>query len=119
MKNSKKLGNLGENLVVKWLYKNGFRILKKNFATRLGEIDIIAEKQDLIAFIEVKTRKKSYFPLSTVIVPSKQRKIIITAKLFLSQNEIINKACRFDVATVILNSSKYDIEYLEDAFRES
>jgi len=119
MRNSKLLGNLGENLIANWLYEKGFTVLVKNFSIRIGEIDIIAQKHDLIVFVEVKTRKKSSFPLSTVIVPSKQRKIIKTAKLFLAKNEIIDKICRFDLATVILNGSEHNIEYLEDAFRES
>ncbi len=119
MKNSKILGNLGESLIANWLCKKGFTVLEKNFSTRIGEIDIIAEKHDLIVFVEVKTRKNPSFHFSTVVIPSKQRKIITTAKFFLAKNEIIDRACRFDIATVTLNGSEHNIEYLEDAFRGS
>ncbi|MFA5075320.1 MAG: YraN family protein [Candidatus Babeliales bacterium] len=113
------LGKLGENIISDYLVKNGFKILTKNFTTKFGEIDLIAQKDLTIAFIEVKTRKKAYFPISTVVTYPKQKKMIKTAKCFIQKFNIIDKILRFDVATVeIINQEifAYDINYIQNAF---
>jgi putative endonuclease len=110
------LGPAGEELVANFLEKQGFVILQKNFSCRFGEIDVIAQKDEILAFIEVKTRSKYYFPISTVVTPSKQRKIVKTAKLFLLKKNIVDKACRFDVATVLWEKESHEIDYIENAF---
>ena len=119
MNQRKLLGNAGEGLVVNYLKDRKFKIVERNFFCRLGEVDIIAKKEDLLVFVEVKTRKKAYFPISTVITPGKQRKIIATTKLFISKNDIYDKVCRFDVAIVVWDGEKHEIEYIEDAFWDS
>lgn len=112
------LGNTGEKFVALFLQNKNFKILAQNYRTKLGEIDLIAQKEELIVFVEVKTRRKEYFPISTVVTLGKQRKIGKTAKLFILQNniDISEKVCRFDVATVILDSQDFNIEYIENAF---
>ncbi|MFR9035090.1 MAG: YraN family protein [Ruminococcus sp.] len=52
----RKTGNIGEDAVCGFLVRHGYEIIKRNFTVRGGEIDIIAEKADIIAFVEVKTR---------------------------------------------------------------
>jgi len=111
------LGFAGENAVARFLEDRGFRILEKNYECRFGEIDIIALKGDIIAFVEVKTRRTCYFPISIAVTPSKQRKIVLTAKLFFAKQNIYDKVGRFDVATVLWESDeKYKIDYIENAF---
>ncbi|HBS47984.1 TPA: YraN family protein [Candidatus Dependentiae bacterium] len=119
MNDSKKLGFCGENYVAKFLENKGFKILEQNFRTRFGEIDIIAQKEDVVAFIEVKTRKNLYFQIASVVTHSKQKKIIATAKRYIVENNIYDKICRFDVATIIYNETKMEIEYIPNAFQES
>ncbi|MFC1894619.1 YraN family protein [Candidatus Dependentiae bacterium] len=111
-----KLGNKGEQIIAKFLEKNNFEILQQNYKSKFGEIDLIAQKDNLIAFVEVKTRKKAYFPISNVVTISKQKKISKTANLFISKNKIYNKICRFDVATVISDNNEYKINYIKNAF---
>ncbi|MBD3272750.1 YraN family protein [Candidatus Dependentiae bacterium] len=117
MKN-KQLGNSGEKAIQKFLEKNKFKIIASNYKSKWGEIDIIAQKKDLISFIEVKTRKTAYFPISQVVNYTKQQKIIKTAKMYIQRHNIYNKICRFDVATVLLSGNSFDIEYIENAFQE-
>lgn len=120
MKNNLKTGAAGEVVVEKYLIDKGFSIIAKNFNCRLGEIDIIAKKDNVLSFVEVKTRKSDYFAISSVVVPSKQRKIISTAKLFLLKNpKFLDFVCRFDVATVLDKDFQISINYIEDAFREN
>lgn len=115
---TKELGNSGENRILEFLKKQNFKILEKNYRTKLGEIDIIAKKNNIISFIEVKTRKNAYFPISQVVNHTKQQKIIKTAKIYIQKNNISNTICRFDVATVLFQNYTYKIDYIENAFQE-
>jgi putative endonuclease len=113
----KKLGNQGEELIASWLKKQNFSILARNYRTKWGEIDLVVAQGEVIAFVEVKTRKTQYFPLSLVVTTSKQRKIIKTAKHFISQYQITNKVLRFDVATITFNNYAHEIDYIRNAFQ--
>lgn len=108
------LGALGEYRVECYLEKQGFSILARNFRTKEGELDIVGRKDNLIVCVEVKTRTTIHFVTSTVITPSKQKKIIKAAKYFKSQQKYIDTAIRFDVA--LYNASTEEITYIENAF---
>jgi putative endonuclease len=110
----KSLGNKGEDLTSSYLIDKGFSILARNFTTRTGEIDVIAAKNNLVLFVEVKTRSHTYFNMSEIITPTKQRKIILTAKQFILKHQLSEKAYRFDVALITHTNQK--ITYLENAF---
>lgn len=112
-------GFAAERAVAHELTHNGFTILEYNYTTRLGEVDIIARSSELVIFVEVKMRHHALFDLSTVITPSKQKKIIASAKVYLSQHEeLFNCACRFDVALVEYQDNLPTITYLPHAFVE-
>jgi putative endonuclease len=111
-----KLGIKGECLVAEYLTKKGFKILAKNYRARCGEIDLIAQKDEYVLFVEVKTRKTNYFPIASVVTYAKQKKIVNTAQLFVLKNQIKDKVLRFDIATVTCAEHGYKIEYLENAF---
>ncbi|MBT3455681.1 YraN family protein [bacterium] len=110
----KLLGNQGEKNVAQYLEQDGFVIIAKNYSKRCGEVDIIAQKRDLISFVEVKTRIKETVPFSDLIRKSKQKKIIATAKMFIAENNLYDKAIRFDVAFV--EQKNWKITYIPNAF---
>lgn len=112
------LGNQGEQAVAVFLEKKGYIIVASNIRWLGGEIDIVASRENLLVFVEVKTRKhESKFPLSTVVTVAKQRKIIKTALRFIAQHGIQNIVIRFDVALVTLQSQqKPQITYIPHAF---
>lgn len=110
------IGAEGEEHIAQHLEKNGFSILKRNFTVRAGEVDIIACKDELVVFVEVKTRSHIYFNTSEVITRSKQKKIILAAKIFLTQQRFTDKVFRFDVALVEKQSA--EITYIPNAFYE-
>ncbi len=116
----KQLGIFGEKLVVDNLLKAGFSIVAQNYTQYFGEIDIIAQKGDLLSFIEVKTRHNPLFDMTELISYSKQKKIIATAKYYCARNKIVNLTCRFDVALVTSNTkNQLEVTIIENAFTES
>lgn len=110
------IGAAGETRIAQYLEKNGFSILARNFTVRAGEVDIIACKNELLVFVEVKTRSHIYFNTSEVITKSKQKKIVLAAKIFLTQHNFMGKVYRFDVALVEKQSA--EITYIPNAFYE-
>lgn len=110
-------GQRGEDLVAKYLVRHGFSLVARNFRITAGEIDLIAKKRDLLIFVEVKLRKSPQFDPESIILASKQRKIIYAAKTFLARYEHSQMICRFDVALVVGQLGNETITYLEDAFR--
>lgn len=112
----KELGNQGEAVVARYLEKEGYTILCRNFLCKRGEIDLIAQKDEIISFVEVKTRKVAYFALSSVVTRSKQRKIIASAKSFLLSWGLSGYVYRFDVATVLVCGARQEVDYIPNAF---
>lgn len=110
------LGKKGESLVANYLEKQGFVIHAMNSTVKGGEVDIIAQKKDVLAFVEVKMRTNLYFNLSEVITTSKQRKIIHAARMYLARNAHTDMVYRFDVALVAQQQDDYAITYIPNAF---
>lgn len=114
-------GKEGEKAAVKFLKKRGYRIIEKNYSNKSGEIDIIAEQDQVLVFVEVKSRADAEYgePLEAV-TPHKQRKIGQVAKGFLVQHRIENRDCRFDVVGIKGNPNEpelWEIELVQDAFQ--
>ncbi len=113
------LGKKGEDVVADYLQQKGYAILAQNYRSKLGEIDIIARKNETLAFVEVKLRKNPYFPMTQLITPSKQKKIIKTAEIYRAKKGIINANFRFDIALVTLPNTQPSITYIDNAFTAS
>jgi putative endonuclease len=110
------LGNNGEQFVCDHLEKDGYIIIARNYRKRFGEIDIIAHKQDTLAFIEVKTRSYHFIDPAEIITLSKQKKIIAVAKQFIAAHNYTDTVYRFDVAFIEHKNNNSHLEYLENAF---
>ena len=110
-------GKLGESHIAKYLENRGYRILKRNFHCRFGEIDIIAANDQFIAFVEVKTRRRdSMVAPFEAITPQKQQKIVLTAGFYITTHQPKQQP-RFDSAAVYTENGKIVGEdYLENAF---
>ncbi|HPP88189.1 MAG TPA: YraN family protein [bacterium] len=120
---NKILGTFGEHLTENHYKSQGYKILTKNFKHHGGEIDLIAQKNDIIVFIEVKTREnfEDIHP-SEVVDKIKRLKIIKTAKYFNFLNNYNEKDYyfRFDIANIFIYNypEKYKIEIFENCFDE-
>ncbi len=113
------MGRLGEQLAAKYLIDNGYLILDQNYRTKLGELDIIANKDHVIIFIEVKTRTSNTFGTPSESVNYKKQKTIQK----LSQQYILHKKLnhefwiyRYDVIEVRIINKKYKIDHITNAF---
>lgn len=109
---NKKLGKDGEKQAVKYLKKQGYKILETNYKTRFGEVDIIARKSGTVAFIEVKTRLSDIFGTpSQAVTRARQHKYALAAKYYFA-GEIIDCTVRFDVIEIF----RGQLNHIENAF---
>lgn len=116
MSSTTELGQFGEKLALEFLLKEGYTILTTNYRFRKTEIDIITEKDNTIAFVEVKTRSDDR--LSTpeeAVNKSKKNSIIETANFYLEENRI-EKECRFDIISILIKKDIPTINHIKDAF---
>ena len=117
--NTSIVGKWGEAKAMEFLKKKRYRILAANYRTRFGEIDIIAQKRGVLAFVEVKLRKNDKYAAAREFVsPSKCEKIKITAQMWLVQNPTKLQP-RFDVIEIYAPQGiegAVDIQHTENAF---
>lgn len=110
------LGKLGEELAVAHLQKHGYTVLQTNWVFQKAEIDIIAQKGDVLAIVEVKTRSSLDFGLPQEFVKPKKIQLLVKAvNEYVLQNDI-DAEVRFDIISVFSNNGNFEIEHLEDAF---
>ena len=112
------LGKQGEQIAAHFLKSKGLSIREINSRCSAGEIDIIAEDNDTIVFVEVKTRSSEGFGLPEESVHFfKQKKLIQLAMYYLQKKQLQNKRCRFDVVSIIIRNNKVKkIDHFVDAF---
>ncbi len=111
-KHNKRLGNRGENQACKYLKKSGYSILERNFQNPFGEIDIIAQKDDTVAFIEVKTRLNDNYGAPSEAVDKKRRFRYIKGAEYYFLGKQIEVTVRFDIIEIL----RGEINHIENAF---
>ena len=113
------MGDEGEQKACDYLVENSYRIVERNFRTRGGEIDIIAQKDDVLVFVEVKALPGGDAEmLSHELDLRKQRKIIKTANFFLLKHREYNMSkIRFDVIVIDMPNLP-SVYHIQDAFSE-
>jgi putative endonuclease len=111
------VGKIGESLARGHLEKAGYTILEKNYRFGHGEIDIIAQQDNMLIFIEVKTKKYGDFgdPINW-IKRGKQLQIGRVARGYLYERNITDRDCRFDVILVTWENGLWKIDHIENAF---
>lgn len=116
MNDKKSKGDFGEETACKYIKKNGYKILGKNFRTKFGEIDLIGIDNDTICFIEVKARSSSdYGSPEQFVTKRKQERLWKTASIYINKNTLEFGNYRFDVISVDLENE--EIEIFKNAFQ--
>lgn len=116
-KQRQQFGRIGEEAAARFLEEHGYKILARNYKTKLGEIDIIAEDCQTLCFIEVKTRSSRRFGLpSEALSSSKQRQISKAALLFLKKRRLLEKKARFDVVSIVYSEDRPELDLIKNAF---
>jgi putative endonuclease len=110
------LGKKGENLAVDYLIKAKYKILERNYRFDKAEVDIIAQKDGVLAIIEVKTRSSLDFGNPQDFVKPKQIKNLVKAVNEYVTELNIEDEVRFDIIGIVKKGTTYSIEHLKNAF---
>jgi putative endonuclease len=110
------LGKLGEQLAAEYLQKNGYVILETNWVFQKAEIDILAQKDNILAVVEVKTRSSIDFGLPQDFVRPKKIQLLVKAvNGYVNENDL-DLEVRFDIIAISKKGQEFVIEHLTDAF---
>ena len=114
---NKDLGDFGETAAARYLEEHGMTIAERNFRTRSGEIDIVAEDNGTLVFVEVKTRRSLKFGTPGMAVTyAKQQKIRTTALHYLQQCGGGYNKIAFDVIEIVADDGKAKLRHLQNCF---
>ncbi len=112
----KKLGKTGEDRAARFLEKQGYKILERNYRAPYGEIDLIALHRAELVFVEVKTRTSDAFGAPELAVnPRKQQRMVKAALGYMKYKKLHQMPCRFDVVAISAATEK-EIELIQNAF---
>jgi len=110
-------GRVAEDAAVAWLERHGYRIVERNNRNAAGEIDVVAEDESTLCFIEVKARTETLFgPALAAVSRRKQLRVARAAALYLALRGI-QPACRFDVVAMEADEGGWRFTLVKDAFR--
>jgi putative endonuclease len=110
-------GKIGEEVAREFLIRKGYRILDVNWRYNFKEIDIVAQQNNTMVFVEVKTRATLAFELpQEAVTLKKMRHLVYAADAYLTQKHL-DLNSRFDIVTVLAAEPFRVLEHLEDAFR--
>jgi putative endonuclease len=110
------LGKKGEQLAIDFLIEKEYKILERNYRFQKAEVDIIAQKDAVLAVVEVKTRSSNYFGNPQDFVNPKKIKLLISAIDHYVIERNLDVEVRFDIVAIIKQQNTFKIEHLKDAF---
>ena len=110
-------GDEAEQLTVEHLEREGYVIRDRNVLCRRGELDVVAQKGNVLAFVEVRMKSTAFWgdPSQTVTF-AKQRKVVLAAHEYCQRNRLFARVIRFDVASVVGKGREGHVEHIVDAF---
>ena len=109
-------GKEGEQIAVNFLIEKGYQIRYRNYRYLKSEIDIIAQKENTLAIVEVRARSNDQIiSIADTITPKKIKLLVMCADHYVAESNL-DVDVRFDIVTILKNSKVFKIEHLEDAF---
>lgn len=116
MANHNELGKKGEQLAINFLEEKNYKIIERNYRFNKAEVDIIAQKEDVLAIIEVKTRSTKAFGNPQDFVKPKQiQRLVKAVDEYVTVNGL-DLDVRFDIIAIVKENKQFKIEHLKDAF---
>ena len=113
----RKFGNWGEDAAVRYLERQGYEILERNFSCRWGELDIIARRRGILAFVEVKSRHSlTYGRPAEAVTRAKQGRLRKSAYLYLKTHEVSRFRYQFDIIEVLDLYGQISLNHLKNCF---
>ena len=119
--NNRETGQRGEALALRYLVREGYEVLERNYRTRYGEIDLVVRRGTTLDFVEVKARRGTGFgePLEAV-TPRKQERVRLMAEQYLAEkgSQFVDgfEEVRFDAVGILVEQGKREVRHVEDAF---
>lgn len=112
------MGVLGEQIAARWLTRKGWRIVYRRFRNGRRDIDIVVQRDSLVAFVEVKARSGAEFgdPVEAVD-HRKQRELAKSAQVWIDRHGRAEESYRFDVVGVLVDGERVRVKHVEDAFQ--
>jgi len=110
------LGKRGEELAASFLEEKGYHLLERNWRFSYAEVDIIAKDDDILVFVEVKTRSSDYFGKPEEFVSAKKERLLTDAASVYMEQINHTWEIRFDIISVIIQASGSKVSHIEDAF---
>ena len=113
------LGNAGEDLAAEILGREGYQVIETKYRYARGEIDLVAMEGEILAFVEVKTRRRVNFGHPAEAVDRyKRSRLVGAAKHYLYRYQIRDRQCRFDVLSIFADEGGHLLRYhlIRDAF---
>ena len=118
MKTEKQLQGLaGEDMATSLLLQKGYRILERNWRCGHLEVDIIAENDDYLVIVEVKTRKSTTFGTPEIFVDIQKQRHLKRAAMCYAKFKNVTKEIRFDIISVINSPELQEVTHIENAFK--
>ena len=112
-----RFGKIGEDLACRELERRGYAILARRYRRRGGELDIIARDGGTVVFVEVKARDSREFgDGSEAVTRLKRRRMVAIALDYLGRHRLTERACRFDVVSILMSNGEPAIEVIQNAF---
>ncbi len=113
-------GSTGENLAREFLLGKGYRVLHSNWKIRKGELDLVCSKDELLVFVEVKTRKNpERGEPGEALQGKKRQRLLNAARAYLTKHDLWHCSCRFDLVSVFISRYHCSIEHVHDVIQYS
>ena len=110
-------GELGERIAERWLRRHGWRVVQRRFRNGHRDIDLVVEREGLVAFVEVKARRGSEFgdPVEAVNW-KKQKELTRSAHVWIDRHGRPSESYRFDVVGILVDGDRVRVRHVADAF---
>lgn len=110
-------GELGERIAERWLRRRGWRVVQRRFRSGHRDIDLVVEREGMVAFVEVKARRSLEFGDPTEAVNwSKQKELVRSASVWIDRHGRPSDSYRFDVVGVLVEGDRVRIRHVPNAF---